>query len=83
MNMLNQTLSSIAGGNSAVNMVQALSMAIQIYENTSGILTQAQPSIWHSTSCYAKLGRELSEKIFDVTHPNLLGQMIYYSPDIE
>ena len=78
-----QQTQCVAAGLAPKNVIEAVSIAIQVYGGAAGILDDSQYSFIQATEIYAKLGRQLGEHIFDLTHPDPLGKMIYYPSDLK
>ena len=58
----------IAAGVAPKNVFEAISIAVQIYEEVSVIIDRLH-SANHATEIYAKIGVGLSEYLFNLTHP--------------
>ncbi len=58
----------VAAGVAPKNVFEAISIAVQIYEEVSVIIDRLH-STNRATDIYAKIGVELSEYIFNLTHP--------------
>ena len=83
MELNEQHIKHVSGGIAAKNIVEALSIAIQVYENGSLVIDASQASIIDSTDVYVKLGHQIGEQMFNITHPNPLGKMIYTDSDFK
>lgn len=64
--------SRVSGGNPALAIAEGTAIFIAIPEIGSALGLD-----WS----YPTIGSNLGESIFDITHPNPLGQMIYYPSD--
>ncbi|MBN9287184.1 MAG: hypothetical protein BGO43_02085 [Gammaproteobacteria bacterium 39-13] len=71
----------ICGGNSSKQMLEAIGIAVQIYEGVHIILDSNQTSLSEATEIYARLGSRIGEGVFNLMHPHLLGKMVYYPSD--
>ncbi len=71
---------NIAAGVAAKSVIEAITIGIQVYDGASAIFDQSQSTV-HATQIYSQLGTKLSEHIFNITHPDPLGKMVYYSSD--
>jgi len=78
-----EQINYVSAGVVANNIVEALSIAIKIYESSSLLIDASNPSLVQSTQNYAKLGSKLGEELFNIAHPNPLGKMIYYAQDFQ
>ncbi len=83
MQLNEQQVKCVSGGIGAKNIIEGLSIAIQIYENGSLLVDASQASIVDSTEIYVRLGHQIGEQLFNVTHPNPLGKMIYDENDFK
>ncbi len=77
MLLAQEQLHMVAAGAATKTVFEALSLAAQIYEGGALIIDVSMSPLIQSTHIYTKLGQQLGEQMFNITHPNPLGQMIY------
>lgn len=83
MELNEQHIKYVSGGIGAKSIVEAVSIAIQVYENGSLVIDASQASIIDSTEVYIKLGHQIGEQMFNITHPDPLGKMVYTASDFK
>ncbi|MBS0288299.1 MAG: hypothetical protein JSR17_13465 [Proteobacteria bacterium] len=80
MELNQQQIENVSAG-SVKNIIEAVGMAVQVYEGTAFIFDASQSSLVQSTAIYVNLGHQIGEQVFNITHPNPLGQMVYTAND--
>jgi ethanolamine utilization microcompartment shell protein EutL len=74
-------INAVCGGNSSKQILEAIGVAVQIYEGVHIILHSNQASLFEATEIYARVGSRMGEALFNLMHPYPLGKMIYYPSD--